>query len=133
MAGTKRFNSTLHGILWDTGVALCTDLDGLATRGYGTKYVTIFEPQQIESRTVAVMFGHLGRVGKRCPRCRFHEPNFDVHRVTLEAPRTQVRNLEGMRQKSPDEGSGLCQIESTFGLSLLNVFLGAGFMEEPDS
>ena len=35
------------------------------------------------------------------PRCRFHEPNFDVDRVALEAPRTQVRNLEGMRQKSP--------------------------------
>ena len=56
---------------------------------------------QAESSTVVGMFGALGK-GR-------------------QAPQTHVRNVEGMRQKSPDEGSGirisqglrLCQIEST--------------------
>lgn len=75
--------------------------------------------------------GHVGRVRKGRPGVGFTNRT-STH---TEAPRTQVRNLEGMRQKSPDEGSGirisrglrLCQIESTLGLSSLNVFFGGRF------
>ena len=48
---------------------------GVLGQGYGTKYVTIFQPQQIESSTVVGMFEQLGRVGKGRAWCRFHEPS----------------------------------------------------------